>query len=127
MRSCEGNETSIAESTVNRSPATLITPSRIRAIASLADQHPGTLRLFVGEDTLPTPDFIKAAAHRAIDENKTYYTPNAGYLDVRRAIADHLRELHGVDVDPASQIVLTSSGVSVRIVGESDQFGVGRQ
>ena len=46
------------------SQAASVQPSRIRAIAALADLHPGTLRLYVGEDTLPTPDFIKAAAHR---------------------------------------------------------------
>ena len=58
-------------------PATNVPPSRIRAIAALADEHPGTLRLFVGEDTLPTPDFIKEAVRAAIAEDKTYYTPSA--------------------------------------------------
>jgi len=56
-------------------PATTVEPSRIRAISLLAEQHPGTLRLFYGEDTLPTPDFIKDAAKRALDENFTFYAP----------------------------------------------------
>lgn len=98
-------------------PAASVTPSRIRAIASLADEHPGTLRLFVGEDTLPTPDFIKAAGHVAIDANKTFYTPNAGYREVRVAIAEHLNDLHGLDVDPDRQIILTASGTNAIVLG----------
>ncbi|MFO0951804.1 MAG: aminotransferase class I/II-fold pyridoxal phosphate-dependent enzyme [Isosphaeraceae bacterium] len=92
-------------------PASTIEPSRIRSIAVLADEHPGTLRLFYGEDTLPTPDFIKAAAHRAIDANLTYYTPNAGYPALREAIAQTLSRLHGLERDPAGEIVVTASGM----------------
>lgn len=114
---------------MNRSPelaaAANVTPSRIRAIASLADEHEGTLRLFVGEDTRPTPDFIKRAAHGAIEANKTYYTPNAGYLEVRRAIADHLRGLHAVEVDPAAQVVVTSSGMNAIVLACQATVGPG--
>ena len=69
-------------------PASGLAPSRIRGIAATADAHPGTLRLFFGEDSLPTPDFIKDAAHRALDANFTYYTPNAGYPSLRPTSAD---------------------------------------
>ncbi len=70
--------------------AARVVPSQIRAIGNLADQYPGTLRLFVGEDTLPTPDFIKNAAKRAIDRDLTYYTPNACYPALREAIAQQV-------------------------------------
>ncbi len=92
-------------------PASSLAPSRIRAIAATADAHPGTLRLFFGEDSLPTPDFIKDAAHRALDANLTYYTPNAGYPSLRTAIADQVHALHGVTVDPADEVVVTASGM----------------
>ncbi len=87
--------------------------SRIREIAALADQNPGTLRLFYGEDTLPTPEFIKAAAHRAIDQNHTYYTPNAGYGELRKTIAEAYSRLHEVDVSPAEVVVTASGMVSI--------------
>jgi len=96
---------------VRLAPASGIAPSRIRAIAATADAHPGTLRLFFGEDSLPTPDFIKDAAHRALDTNLTFYTPNAGYPTLRRAIADQVHALHGVAVDPAAEVVVTASGM----------------
>lgn len=92
-------------------PAANVTPSRIRAIAVLADEFPGTLRLFFGEDTLPTPDFIKDAAKAALDQNRTYYTPNAGYPELRAAIAKHAHDLHGAEVDPGRNVVVTASGM----------------
>jgi aspartate/methionine/tyrosine aminotransferase len=92
-------------------PAARIEPSRIRVIADHADHYPGTLRLFYGEDSLPTPDFIKDAAHRALDTNHTYYTPNAGYPALRRAIATQVGRLHGVELDPMREVVVTASGM----------------
>lgn len=92
-------------------PAASIAASPIRDIADLADRHPGTLRLFFGEDTLPTPEFLKHAGQRAIAEDHTFYTPNAGYPWLREAIAGQAKELHGVTVDPAREIVVTASGM----------------
>jgi aspartate/methionine/tyrosine aminotransferase len=106
-------------------PATNVPPSRVRAIATLVDEHPGTLRLFVGEDTLPTPDFIKEAGKMAIVENKTYYTPSAGYLEVRKAVADRIADLHGIDVDPASQVVVTSGGMTAIVLAVQATTGPG--
>ncbi|QDV33395.1 pyridoxal phosphate-dependent aminotransferase [Tautonia plasticadhaerens] len=91
-------------------PAASIAPSLIRAIAALADRHPGTLRLFYGEDTLPTPDFIKEAAKRALDADRTYYTPNPGYPELREAIASQVGRLHDRAVDP-DEVVVTASGM----------------
>lgn len=91
------------------STAAAIAPSRIRALAALAEAHPGTLRLFYGEDTLPTPDFIKQAAHDAIQADRTYYTPNAGYPELRREIAEQYGRLHDVPVEP-DEVVVTASG-----------------
>ena len=47
-----------------------------------------------GEPDFPTPDHIKKAAIRAIDENRTKYTPTGGIMPLREAIAAwHSREL----------------------------------
>jgi len=97
---------------VRVAPAASVPPSKIRAIAALADEYPGTLRLFYGEDTLPTPDFVKRAGQRAIAEDFTYYTPNAGYPELRRAIAGQVERLHGVAVEPLREVVVTASGMT---------------
>ena len=105
--------------------AASVAPSRIRAIADLAEHHPGTLRLFYGEDSLPTPGFIKEAAHRAIDGDMTFYTPNAGYPALRRAIADQVGRLHGVDLDPMREVVVTASGMVALLLACQATVGPG--
>jgi aspartate aminotransferase len=85
--------------------------SRIRELADIAMSMDGVLRLYFGESNLPTPGYIKDAAVRALEEGYTYYTANAGLPSLREAIARKHRELHGVEVDPTSEIVVTASGV----------------
>ena len=71
----------------------------------------GVLRLYFGESNLPTPQYIKQAAARAMEEGFTFYTENAGLPSLRRAIAENYRRLHSVELDPAAEIVVTASGV----------------
>jgi aspartate aminotransferase len=85
--------------------------SRIRELAEVAMSMDGVLRLYFGESNLPTPDYIKQAAIQALHDGYTFYTENAGLPSLRRAIARHYQKLHGVDLDPESEIVITASGV----------------
>jgi aspartate/methionine/tyrosine aminotransferase len=85
--------------------------SRIRELAEIAMRMDGVLRLYFGESNLPTPDFIKQAAARAMAEGFTFYTHNAGLPSLRSAIAENYRRLHNVELDPAGEIVVTASGV----------------
>jgi aspartate aminotransferase len=71
----------------------------------------GVLKLYFGESNVPTPEFIKRAAIKAMSDGYTFYTENAGLPSTREAIARHYRERQGVTRDPASEIVVTSSGV----------------
>ena len=71
----------------------------------------GVLRLYFGESNLPTPEYIKQAAARAMADGYTFYTENAGLPSLRRALAENYRRLHAVDLDPAREIVITASGV----------------
>jgi aspartate/methionine/tyrosine aminotransferase len=85
--------------------------SRIREIAEIAFRMDGVLRLYFGEATQPTPDYIKQAASRAMAEGHTFYTENAGMLSLRTALAAYYQRLHAVALDPAREIVITASGV----------------
>lgn len=92
------------------SKAASVEASRIREIALLADRHPGTLRLFYGEDTRATPETIIEAGRKGLADRKTYYTPNAGYPELREAIAQRYRSLSGAQLDAMDRIVVTASG-----------------
>ncbi len=89
--------------------------SRIREIANLAmameQRGERVLRLYFGESNAPTPGFIKEAAIRAMANGFTYYTSNAGLPSLREALAEYYVRLHGVERDPSSEIIVTSSGV----------------
>jgi aspartate aminotransferase len=91
--------------------------SRIRELAEIAMSMDGVLRLYFGESNLPTPEYIKQAAAKAMHEGFTFYTENAGLPSTRRALADYYYRLQGVKLDPASEIVITASGVQALNVG----------
>ena len=85
--------------------------SRIRELAEIAMSMDGVLRLYFGESNLPTPEYIKRAAVDAMAAGYTFYTENAGLPSLRSALAEHYLRLQGVDLDPATEIVITASGV----------------
>jgi hypothetical protein len=95
----------------------MVPRSRIRELAEIAMTMDGVLRLYFGESNLPTPEYIKRAANRALADGYTFYTENAGLPTLRRALADNYRRLHGVDLDPAGEIVVTASGVQALNLG----------
>ena len=77
----------------------------------------GVYKLYFGESNLPTPDYIKRAAQKAMADGYTFYTSNAGIPSLREALARYYSDLHGVKLDPASEIVVTVSGVQALNVG----------
>jgi len=85
--------------------------SRIRELAEIAMGMDGVLKLYFGESNLPTPEYIKRAAQKAMADGFTFYTENAGLPSLRKALARYYQELQGVELDPAGEIVITASGV----------------
>jgi aspartate aminotransferase len=85
--------------------------SRIRELAEMAMSMDGVLKLYFGESNMPTPEFIKRAAQKAMADGFTFYTENAGLPSLRKALARYYQELHGVEIDAAREIVVTASGV----------------
>ena len=88
-----------------------IQPSRIRAIADVAFGMEGVYKLHFGESNMPTPPYIKDAVMQALQEGFTFYSENQGLPSLRAAIAQKYAELHNVELDPATEIVVTTSGV----------------
>ena len=61
-----------------------------------------------GDPDFPTPSHIIEAAKQALDEGYTHYTPWPGLLELRKAIADKLARENGVEIDPTTEVVVTS-------------------
>jgi aspartate aminotransferase len=68
----------------------------------------------VGEPDFNTPEYIKEAAHKAIEGNFTRYTANAGIIELRQAICAKLKRDNGLDYDPKQ--VLVSPGAKASIL-----------
>jgi aspartate/methionine/tyrosine aminotransferase len=85
--------------------------SRIRELAEMAMGMNNVLKLYFGESNIPTPDYIKRAAQKAMADGFTFYTENAGLPSLRGALARYYSEQHGVELDPGNEIVITASGV----------------
>jgi aspartate aminotransferase len=73
----------------------------------LAAKGVDVISLSFGEPDFHTPEYIKDAAKKAMDENFTYYTPVAGYPDLRKAVSAKLKNENGLDYD-FSQIVVST-------------------
>jgi aspartate/methionine/tyrosine aminotransferase len=71
------------------------------------------INLSVGEPDFPTPDNIKRAAKKAIDENQTRYTINSGTVELRKAIAAKLKRDNSLDYDIKNIIVSNGAKHSV--------------
>lgn len=61
--------------------------SAIRVYTNMAREVPDCAMLTIGEPDFDTPEEIKLAAIRALEENQTHYAPNQGTLELRRAVA----------------------------------------
>ncbi len=63
-----------------------------------------------GQPDFDSPAHIKEAAKEALDAGKTKYTSNYGTIELRKAIAEKLEKQNNLQVDPASEIMVTVGG-----------------
>jgi aspartate aminotransferase len=71
------------------------------------------INLSFGEPDFQTPQYIKDAAKKAIDDGYTFYTPVAGYADLRAAIAEKFKRDNGLEYKPENIVVSTGAKQSL--------------
>ena len=81
--------------------------SLIRQFDQAISEIPGVLRLTLGEPDFTTPDHVKEAAKRAIDQDQSYYTGMSGLLTLRQAASDFVKEKYRLDYNPENEILVT--------------------
>ena len=87
----------------NLAPSATLAMSQMSA--ELKAQGIDIINLSVGEPDFDTPDFIKEAAKKAIDDNFSRYSPVPGYLSLRKAICDKLKRENRLDYRPENIVV----------------------
>ncbi len=75
----------------------------------LKEQGIDVISLSIGEPDFNTPDDIKEAAKKAIDDNYSFYPPVPGYADLRKAISRKFLEENGLNYTP-EQIIVSAGG-----------------
>lgn len=75
-------------------------------IMKLREQGAKVYQFEGGEPYMNTPDFVKEAMKRALDENKTRYAPSSGILELRTAIADKLRTKNNIAAQPNDVMIM---------------------
>ena len=76
--------------------------------AELKAQGVDVINLSVGEPDFNTPDHIKAAAIKAVEDNWSRYSPVPGYPELKKAIVNKLKNENNLDYTPAQ--ILCSNG-----------------
>lgn len=79
----------------------------------LKAQGKDVISLSIGEPDFNTPEIVKEAAKKAIDDNFTHYPPVAGYADVKEAICAKLKRDNGLDYTPEQIVVSTGAKQSI--------------
>ncbi|HEX8268877.1 MAG TPA: pyridoxal phosphate-dependent aminotransferase [Flavobacterium sp.] len=94
-----------------------LSTSQTLAMAALARelkaQGKDIISLSLGEPDFNTPDFIKEAAKRAIDENYSTYSPVDGYADLKEAICRKFKRDNNLNYTPANIVVSTGAKQSL--------------
>ena len=94
-----------------------LSTSQTLAMAALARdlkaQGRDIISLSLGEPDFNTPDFIKEAAKKAIDENYSTYSPVDGYMDLKEAICKKFKRDNNLDYKPANIVVSTGAKQSL--------------
>lgn len=81
--------------------------SGIRNFDNKVSTIPGIIKLTLGEPDMNTPEHVKEAAIKSIQNNDSHYAPQKGKLELRKAISNYLNKNIGVKYDPETEVVVT--------------------
>lgn len=81
--------------------------------SELSAQGVDVVNMSVGEPDFNTPDYVKEAAIRAVNENYSRYSPVPGYMSLRDAIINKLKRENGLEYGPSQILVSTGAKQSL--------------
>lgn len=87
-----------------------IKPSGIRKFFDIANEMEDVISLGVGEPDFDTPWHIREEGIYALQKGQTFYTSNSGLLELRLAIANHLKKKFELDYQAANEVLVTVGG-----------------
>lgn len=85
-------------------------PSGIRRFFDIANEMEDVISLSIGEPDFATPWHIREAGIRSLQDKKTWYTPNAGLMELRETIGTYVKRKFDVEYVPKTEILVTVGG-----------------
>jgi aminotransferase len=82
-------------------------PSGIRKFFDIVATMKDVISLGIGEPDFDTPDPILKAGIESLKRGETHYTSNAGILELRQELSQHIQRMYGVSYDPVSEMLIT--------------------
>lgn len=87
-----------------------IKPSGIRKFFDVVQEMPEAISLGVGEPDFDTPWHVREEGIYALEHGRTFYTSNAGLLELRQAIGRYIFRKYNLNYDPATEMLITVGG-----------------
>lgn len=85
-------------------------PSGIRKFFDVVAEMPDAISLGVGEPDFDTPWHIREAGIYSLEQGRTFYTSNAGLMELRREVANYYKRKQDLTYDPKSEVLITVGG-----------------
>lgn len=85
-------------------------PSGIRRFFDLAHEMEDVISLSVGEPDFSTPWHIREVGIKTLERGKTWYSPNAGFSELREAIANYMKRRFDVEYQASTDVLVTVGG-----------------
>ncbi len=87
-----------------------LAPSGIRKFFDIVAEMDDAISLGVGEPDFTTPWTIREAGIYSLEKGQTYYTANAGLMELREAVCDYTNRKYNIKYDPKSEVLITVGG-----------------
>ena len=87
-----------------------VKPSGIRKFFDIAVEMDNVISLSIGEPDFKTPWHIREAGITSLEQGKTWYTPNRGFIELRREISNYYSRRFNISYEPETQVLVTVGG-----------------
>lgn len=87
-----------------------VKPSGIRRFFDIANEMDNVISLSIGEPDFSTPWHVREAGIDSLQQGKTWYTPNRGFMELRQEISNYFSRRFHVSYDPVNQVLVTVGG-----------------
>ena len=97
-------------STVLNKKVQTIKPSGIRRFFDIANEMDNVISLSIGEPDFTTPWHVREEGIHSLEDGKTWYSPNRGFMELRQQISRWLKRHYHVEYDPQEEVLVTVGG-----------------